>query len=111
MEPTADRAPSPLVLPPPALTKNSDRWIFTVPQYTEADEQEITWHLHMEPNIRYCVVGVEYPRIAGFIFLKEPRTLEWMNRLIRANFEVALYPHHCVEYCKSFGEYHEIGHL
>lgn len=111
MHPPPYRPLSPLALPAPALT-TSDRWIFTVPYYTEADEHEIGWRISTEPNVLYGVVGIQDPLMCGFLFLKEPRTLAWMNRLFRADFEVALYPsYYCVAYCRSFGDYHELGSI
>lgn len=118
MEPPSD---PPYIMLPPVAVQKSDRWIFTVPNYAEETEDEdvvttqmtseIMWRFRMEPNVRYGVLGVKYPRMVGFIFLNEPRTADWMKRLFHANFDVAKHPYESIEYCKSFGEYHEEGNL
>lgn len=95
--------------------KKTDRFIFTVPNYEEGYEEEIISRLRLEPNVRYAIVGIKKCswnwkwHICGFIFLKEHRTVEWMKLIFHANFEVAKNPYDCIDYCKSFGEYHETG--
>jgi len=100
---------------PPQRESNGKRWLFTLNNYTDDDEQ--TYGDFAEEHCEYCIIGKEVgeqgtPHFQGYFMLKEKHRLSWIKSRLgyRVHLEIARgTPTQNRDYCKKEGNFEEIG--
>jgi len=100
---------------PPQRESNAKRWLFTLNNYTEDDEQ--TYGDFAEEHCEYCIIGKEVgeqgtPHFQGYFVLKAKHRLSWIKSRLgdRVHLEVARGTvTQNVDYCKKEGVFEEWG--
>lgn len=97
---------------------SSRRWVFTLNNYTEDDEQQLI-RFFAEHNVVYLIFGREVApttgtrHLQGFLILPSPRRRAFLVRtLFQAHFETARGTSaQAADYCKKEGDHVELGTL
>lgn len=93
------------------------RWVFTLNNPSEDEEQSLADRLSEPSNFQYAVFGREQgesgtPHLQGFLVSTSPRRLNWLRLNVspRAHFEVARgTSQQAAAYCKKDGVFDEFG--
>lgn len=95
----------------------STRWLFTLNNYTAAEEQNVADFQGDQDNVRYLIYGREVgqqgtPHLQGYLILHSQQRLSWLRTRLsaRAHYEQAVGTTlQNITYCKKDGDFNEFG--
>lgn len=98
-------------------TFQSSRWMFTLNNYTDDEQQRVVDFLSGHPHVKYGTFGRETapttgtPHLQGFVIFVRGKSLAWVRqRLVRCHLEpAASTSERCRTYCQKDGDFLEYG--